>query len=128
MIILCSIYKFKHQNLPLVVKLFAPEALPNYQQEVDVLSRLDSQHILRILHSRTALNPVSCEPLERSHLIVLREAVRSDLNDYLPRFGRMTEKMARTYFIQLIEGLSSASRLKPPIYHPNLQASSILLD
>lgn len=27
---LCSIYRFKHQNMPLVVKLFAPEALANY--------------------------------------------------------------------------------------------------
>jgi serine/threonine protein kinase len=80
------------------------------------------------MHNRTALNPASCEPLEKSHLIVLREAIRGDLNDYLPRFGRMTEKMARTYFRQLVDGLSSAARLKPAIYHPNLQASSILLD
>ena len=36
--------------------------------------------------------------------------------------------MARTYFRQLIEALSAASRLQPAIIHPNLQASSILLD
>ena len=58
---------------------------------------------------------------------MLREATRSDLNDYLPRFGKMSEKMARTYFRQLVEGLSTAALLKPAVLHPNLQASSILL-
>ena len=40
----------------------------------------------------------------------------------------MTEKMARTLFRQLLEGLESGIKLKPAIVHPNLQASSILLD
>lgn len=57
----------------------------------------------------------------------MREATRSDLNDYLPRFGKMSEKMARTYFKQLVEGLATAAKLKPAVMHPNLQASSILL-
>jgi serine/threonine protein kinase len=112
----------------MVVKLFAPEALLNYEQEVSFLKKIQHRTILKIIHQRTALNPVSCEPLERSHLIVLREAARGDLNDYLPRFGRMTEKMARTYFRQMVEGLSAAAKLKPAILHSNLQASSILLD
>ena len=58
----------------------------------------------------------------------MKEATRSDLNDYIPKFGRMNEKMARSYFKQMIEGLSYAAQLKPAIIHPNLQASSILLD
>lgn len=85
------------------------------------------KQILQIMYHRPALNPTSCEPLQKSHLIVLKEATRGDLNDYLPRFGRMTEKMARTYFRELIEGLSAAAKLKPAIIHPNLQASSVLL-
>ena len=89
---------------------------------------MNNDHILKIMYNRTALNPTSCETLERSHLIVLKEATRGDLNDYLPKFGKMTEKMARTYFRQLIEALSAAARLQPAIIHPNLQASSILLD
>ena len=112
----------------MVVKLFAPEALLNYRQEVDYLTRITSDHILQIMDSRTAPNPVSCEPLERSHMIVLKEATRGDLNDYIPRFGRMTEKMARTYFKQLVEGIAAAAQLDPAIHHPNLQASSILLN
>jgi serine/threonine protein kinase len=58
----------------------------------------------------------------------LKEAVRGDLNDYLPRFGKLTEKAARTLFLQLVQGLSNASKSKPAILHPNLQATSILLD
>ena len=58
----------------------------------------------------------------------MKEATRGDLNDYIPKFGKMNEKMARTYFKQMVGALSSASQLKPPIIHPNLQASSILLD
>ena len=69
----------------------------------------------------------SCETLERSHLIVLKEATRGDLNDYLPQFGRMTEKMTRTYFRQLVDGLSIAAKMKPAIIHSNLQPSSLLL-
>ena len=46
--------------MPLVVKLFAPEALPNYHQEISHLSRINHEHILKILFSRTAINPVSC--------------------------------------------------------------------
>ena len=80
------------------------------------------------MYSRKAINPASCEPLEKSHLLVLKEATRGDLNDYLPKFGRMNEKMARTFFRQLINGLTEASKLKPAVIHPNLQASSILLD
>lgn len=123
-----SIFRFKHQEIPLVVKLFTLEALANYEQEVENLKRMTHhQQVLRLLYSRTAINPISCQPLENSHMIVMKEATRGDLNDYLPRFGRMSEKMARTYFKQLIEGLCSASKLKPAVFHPNLQASSILL-
>lgn len=99
---LFSIFRFKHENIPLVVKLFAPEALPNYQQEVDYLIRMDLDQVLRVMYRRSAINPNSCEPLERSHMIVMKEATRGDLNDYLPRFGRMSEKMARTYFKQIV--------------------------
>ena len=125
---ICSIYRLRHQNQAVVVKLFAPDALLNYQKEVGYLARANNEHILRILYNRTALNPVSCEPLEKSHMIVLREASRGDLNDYLPKFGKMTEKMARTYFRQLVESLSAAAKLKPAVIHSNLQASSILLN
>ena len=58
----------------------------------------------------------------------MKEATRGDLNDYIPKFGKMSEKIARTYFKQLIDGLSSAYQLKPAVIHPNLQASSILID
>ena len=56
-----------------------------------------------------AQDPSSPEPLERSHLIVMAEAGRGDLNDYLPRYGKMGEKMARTYFRQLVEALQEFS-------------------
>lgn len=72
------------------MKLYSPEALKNYEQEVSYLTRMNHKQILRIMHKRTSLNPNACEPLERCHLIVLKEAIRGDLNDYLPRYGRMT--------------------------------------
>lgn len=57
----------------------------------------------------------------------MREATRGDLNDYLPRYGRMGEKMARTYFKDLVESLHSLAEFKPALIHPNLLASNLLL-
>jgi hypothetical protein len=39
----------------------------------------------------------------------------------------MAEKMARTYFRQLVEALQTLAELHPPLFHPNLLASSVLL-
>jgi hypothetical protein len=110
-----------------VLKLFAPGALANYQQELTCLRQASHSLLLRILHHRSALDPASVDPLARSHLIVLAEATRGDLNDYLPRYGKMGEKMARSYFRQLVEGLQALSELQPPLVHPNLLASNLLL-
>jgi hypothetical protein len=35
--------------------------------------------------------------------------------------------MARTYFKELVESLQALSELKPPLVHPNLLASNLLL-
>ena len=72
-------------------------------------------------------DPLSSDPLLCSHLVVMNEAQRGDLNDYLPRIERMCEKMTRTYFRQLVECLSALHQQQPAITHPNLQPSSILL-
>jgi serine/threonine protein kinase len=58
---------------------------------------------------------------------VVAEASRGDLNDYLPKYGRMEEKVARSFFRQLVEALQALGELQPPLLHPNLLASSLLL-
>ena len=110
-----------------MVKLFAPQALSSYQQELSCLRCAQHPALLKVLHHRPAQDPASPEPLERSHLIVTSEAKRGDLNDYLPRFGKMVEKMARSYFRQLVEALQGLSEQQPPLLHPNLQATSVLI-
>ncbi len=92
-----------------------------------ILKRANHSSVLTPLFHRLSENPHDLDPLARSHLIVMKEAVRGDLNDYLPRYGRMNEKIARTYFKQLIEALNHLSNQKPTIIHPNLLASSLLL-
>jgi hypothetical protein len=32
----------------------------------------------------------------------MKNALRGDLGDYLPLYGRMSEKMVRTYFKQIV--------------------------
>lgn len=58
---------------------------------------------------------------------MMGEASRGDLNDYLPRFGKMGEKIARSYFRQLVEALQGLSEQQPPLLHPSLQPSSVLI-
>ncbi len=55
------------------------------------------------------------------------EATRGDLNDYIPRYGKMSEKMARTCFKSLVQSLKALSEMSPPMLHPNLQPANILL-
>ncbi len=39
----------------------------------------------------------------------------------------MEEKVARSFFRQLVEALQALSELQPPLIHPNLQPSSVLI-
>lgn len=110
-----------------MVKLFAPGALSSYQQELACLRCASHPALLRILHHRPALDASSPDPFERSHLVVMAEARRGDLNDYLPRYGKMEEKVARSFFRQLVDALQGLAELQPPLLHPNLQAASVLL-
>jgi hypothetical protein len=85
-----SIYRFTHHGVPLIVKLFAPQALSNYEQELACLRCACHPSIFKVLYHRCSIDASSTEPLVRSHVIVMDEATRGDLNDYLPRYGKMT--------------------------------------
>lgn len=49
---------------------------------------MNSPNILKIVANRKSHNTNTNNLFENSHIIVLKQAKRGDLNDYLPKHGR----------------------------------------
>lgn len=97
------------------------------KREIEALSLLKHPNILR-MHAVNwdAKYPKKDGSFQDVLLIVLELAEGGELFDFLSYTGYFQEKIARTYFHQLMEGLQECHSLK--IAHRDLKPENILLD
>jgi len=97
------------------------------KREIEALSLLKHPNILR-MHSVNwdAKYPKKDGTFQDVLLIVLELAEGGELFDFLSYTGCFNEKIARTYFHQLMDGLNECHSLK--IAHRDLKPENVLLD
>lgn len=99
---------------------------PKYQNEKAVLSVLQHPNIIKLLsYNDMAVTPTKKTEDVASYL-VLEHAVFGDLFDIVNKCGRMPEELARTVFLQVIEGLSYMHSQN--IAHLDIKMENLLLD
>lgn len=95
--------------------------------EIDCMKRIKHKNVVNLLHSDYHCPYPNQEgKIDDTVLMVLEYAPGGDLYDILFYSGKLDEKLARTYYIQLLEGLDAIH--KAGITHRDLKANNVLLD
>ena len=118
-----SVYKAKHATLDLyfAVKIVHrhhlrdEDGLKRFEQEAQLMSRLDNPHIIKIVDH--GLLPVP--------FIVMEYVQGISLTDWLHKHGAMPAPIAIDLFLQLSDALSAAEAIR--IVHRDLKPSNILI-
>lgn len=118
-----SVYKAKHLTLDLnsAIKIVHrhhlrdADGLKRFEQEAQVMSRLDNQHIVRITDH--GLTPVP--------FIVMEYVQGRSLAEWLRQHGAMPVPIAIELFVQLCDALSAAEAIR--FAHRDLKPANILI-
>lgn len=95
--------------------------------EIDCMKRIKHKNVVNLLHSDYHCPYPNQEgKIDDTVLMVLEYAPGGDLYDILFYSGKLDEKLARTYYIQLLEGLDAIHQAG--ITHRDLKANNVLLD
>jgi len=95
--------------------------------EIDCMKKIKHKNVVNLLHSDYHCPYPNQEgKIDDTVLMVLEYAPGGDLYDILFYSGKLSEKLARTYQIQLLDGLAAIH--KAGITHRDLKANNILLD
>lgn len=87
---LFSIYRIKQGNKLYIIKSFAYEAEQSFTQEVTSLTLINHPNVPKIVYQKQANQHNQSNFFWRHHLVVSEECERGDLNDYIPKYGKMT--------------------------------------
>jgi serine/threonine protein kinase len=122
------VYKAHDTNshADIVLKAFPPRTTSQayFNREKFILSHLSHPHIIKYLRSITHFPLIPTHPDDS--YICLEFAEYGDLYEIVSRRGPMSERLARTLFKQLLEGLSYLHSKN--ISHLDLKLENILLD
>ncbi len=92
-----KIMREKHVN--------TPEKVEKFMNEVRLLSRCSSPNVVQIQHVSIAGTLVkSCGSKRPAVYYVMRYAVYGEIFSMVQDRGRLTEQLARTFFVQIIKG------------------------
>jgi len=95
--------------------------------EIDCMRKIKHKNVVNLLyHDYHCKYPNQEGKIDDTVLMVLEYAAGGDLYDILFYSGKLDEKLARTYYIQLLAGLDAIH--KAGITHRDLKANNILLD
>jgi len=111
-----------------VFKIFpATKALaPKYEIEKSHLLSLNHPNIVKVLRTiENALFPINTEN-KLSNYLVLEHATYGDMFDVVQKYGKMSEKLAKVLFHQLIEAVSYLHSNN--VAHLDLKLENLLLD
>jgi len=97
------------------------------EREIQALARVEHQNVIRLKHVEWEVKyPSKSGKVKDMSLVVLELAAGGELFDFLAFSGAFEEHLARTYFHQLISGLSECHRAG--VAHRDLKPENILLD
>ncbi len=98
----------------------------NMQTEVDTLAKLDHKNVLKLMGADMNAKHIVKGVSDDVAVLYLELAPNGELLDYLMFSGNFTEKIARTYFRQLVSALEHCTN--EGITHRDLKPDNILLD
>jgi len=97
------------------------------KKEIDCMKRIKHPNVVNLLYEDYNCDYPNQEGgVDKTVLMVLEYAPGGDLYDILFYAGKLSEKLARTYFIQLMHGLDAIH--KAGVTHRDLKANNVLLD
>jgi len=95
--------------------------------EIDCMKKIKHKNVVNLLHSDYHCPYPNQEgKIDDTVLMVLEYAPGGDLYDILYYSGKLQEKLARTYYVQLLDALGAIHNAG--ITHRDLKANNILLD
>jgi len=117
-------HKFALKFLSRNAKNFQEETV---KKEIDCMKKIRHKNVVALLASSMKCKyPRKDGTVEDTVLMVLEFANGGDLYDVIYYSGPMKEKLAATYFKQLLEGIAEVHRMG--ITHRDLKPNNILLD
>lgn len=95
--------------------------------EVEAMDKIKHKNVIRLFqYDKNAKFPEKDGTTKDTILVVLELATGGELFDYLMYTGKFSEKLTRTYFRQLIEGMEACHNVG--VAHRDLKPENLLLD
>jgi len=95
--------------------------------EVQAMDKIKHKNVIRLYqYDKAAKFPEKDGTVKDTILVVLELATGGELFDYLMYTGKFTEKLTRSYFHQLVEGMEACHKVG--VAHRDLKPENLLLD
>jgi serine/threonine protein kinase len=95
--------------------------------EIECMKRIKHKHVVQLLHADYDCKyPNQQNGIDDTVLMVLEYAPGGDLYDILFYSGKLDERVTKTYFLQLAQGVEALHKVG--VTHRDLKANNILLD
>jgi len=122
----------KEKNKRVALKcMFHNPTVRSQQKQIDAevaaMDKIKHKNVIRLYnYDRNAKFPTKDGSTRDTILVVLELATGGELFDYLMYTGKFTEKLTRSYFHQLIEGMEACHKVG--VAHRDLKPENLLLD
>lgn len=122
----CSVYLAQHTTTRVLsaLKVFKSTAALNATEEINIHKSLQHPRISDFVGSFSCVNRIV--PSESTAILVTEYASKGDLFNLIETVGRVPEKIARTYFTQILDALSYLH--SQHICHLDVKPENIFLD
>lgn len=122
----------KDKNKRVALKcMFHNPAVKSQEKQIDAevaaMDKIKHKNVIRLYeYDRNAKFPGTDGSTKDTILVVLELATGGELFDYLMYTGKFSEKLTRSYFHQLIEGMEACHKVG--VAHRDLKPENLLLD
>ena len=122
----CNVYLAQNSSTQVTgaLKVFKATAALTASEEMKIHKSLNHPRILGFIDSFSCINKVA--PSESIAMLVTEHASKGDLFNLIETVGCLSEKVARTYFNQLLDALSYLHSQN--ICHLDIKPENVLLD